>query len=828
MEMHPRALLERSLIQRRLGAALRSAAAVQGNGGTVEIAAQEEVRAAAQALLDRQLAAGDTTAELQATATSLCNALCMLAGFYDLAERADVAQHAIDEAVEVASRYGDWAQRTLVQLDVASTALARGEFSRTLALLLAVRDDMPDALDPQAQINPHLRLGARLGEAYNWLGDTARAAAELSRTRKLLARVWAASGNDENGVLALLRGNDTLVLRFHTMVVLLDSRRFRPASRVLDTVEPDFAELGPASAAGLRLYRARIAAGLGDITGALAILDAIRPVFDSHPDLVQKRGVIRTRRAHVLLDANRGQEALADAAEGARLASAPGLEERSWDAHWQHARALSAAVPVRDPLPAYDEAIASLDRLRRASLGYRLDNLYLKTRQPMVDEAVLAAAARGDALRCLRYADAVKSRFLAGALAAGPPPPPNPARVVRLDALSAEIDEQRAPGVPDEGPRRRGGGGRAGGGGRLGLGRGARAAPAFDVAAILAGLGARGQAALQLYLAGTRVVAVLLHENQLWLDQLEVSSATFAALNAYAANLRLTTPSKLDYDPARRGIDLASLLPPRLLSRAMTARTLLVSPHGALNILPWAALPHAGRRLFEHLPVAVVPNVAAIPLLAARPRAAPRAGLFGDPLDAALNHAENRADIGPGIADLAALYGPDRLVAPPVTRAAATLDGFRALAAAGTGQGAMLHLACHGTFDYDDPAGSGLKICGRRLTAAEIALRPLGYAEVTMAACSTGVRPNTVAGVQLLGDDIVGLPASLLEAGAGTVLVSTTEAGSGASQAFFNAYHARRLEGADALHAYAGAQRALLSEGRHQLRNWIGFTLYAA
>ena len=358
--------------------------------------------------------------------------------------------------------------------------------------------------------------------------------------------------------------------------------------------------------------------------------------------------------------------------------------------------------------------------------------------------------------------------------------------------------------------------------------RGALSPPAFDVAAILAGLAARGQAALQLYLAGTRVVAVLLHEGQLWLDQLEASPATFATLDVYAANLRLPNPSKPDYDPAKRGLDLGSLLPPRLISRALTARTLLVSPHGALNILPWAALPHAGRRLFEYLPVAVVPNVAAIPLLAARPRAASRMGLFGDPLNATLNRAEELADIGPGIADLAALYGPDRLVAPPVTRAAATLDGFRALAAAGAGQGAMLHLACHGTFDYDDPAGSGLKICGRRLTAAEIALRPLGFAEVTMAACSTGVRPNTVGGVQLLGDDIVGLPASLLEAGAGTVLVSTTEVGSPSSQAFFNAYHARRLEGVNALDAYAGAQRALLSDGRYRLREWIGFTLYAA
>ena len=67
METHSRVLLE-GYAKVRLGAAVRNAAAVQGSGGAVEIAAQEEMRAAAQALLDHQLAAGDTTAELQATA----------------------------------------------------------------------------------------------------------------------------------------------------------------------------------------------------------------------------------------------------------------------------------------------------------------------------------------------------------------------------------------------------------------------------------------------------------------------------------------------------------------------------------------------------------------------------------------------------------------------------------------------------------------------------------------------------------------------------------------------------------------------------------------
>ena len=49
-------------------------------------------------------------------------------------------------------------------------------------------------------------------------------------------------------------------------------------------------------------------------------------------------------------------------------------------------------------------ALEKFEELPQAvSLTAGLDNLYLKSRRPLVDEAVLAAAARGDALRCLRY-----------------------------------------------------------------------------------------------------------------------------------------------------------------------------------------------------------------------------------------------------------------------------------------------------------------------------------------------------------------------------------------------------------------------------------------
>ncbi|KRR22662.1 hypothetical protein CQ14_31155 [Bradyrhizobium lablabi] len=81
-------------------------------------------------------------------------------------------------------------------------------------------------------------------------------------------------------------------------------------------------------------------------------------------------------------------------------------------------------------------------------------------------------------------------------------------------------------------------------------------------------------------------------------------------------------------------------------------------------------------------------------------------------------------------------------------------------------------------------------------------------------------------GVRLLGDDVVGLPAGFLEAGAAAALVSVTEAGDRETATFFNAYHAARLDGCTPLKAFAATQRRMLADERWPIRRWAGFTLY--
>ena len=750
------------------------------------------------------------------------NEFGVLGNLLAAAGRVAEAEAAFDETAMAASRLGTPAHEARVAIDRAIFLQRRGAYAQALALLFATRDHLAArGEDPDAQVSATVNLGTALSELFRWLGDHGRAATEVGHTKRLAVGLARRAADRSDAAASLLFEQDLGQLLFQAAMILLEAGRWRWARSVLEASAPYLASLGPAPAASLDFYRARLALGEHRHTEALVLIDGLCAAFDQLPSLRAKRGALRVLRASTLIAAGRAAEALPDAREGVRLEGAADQRESIWKAHWQEARATRAAAGNAAALHAFDQVIAALDGVRRASLGLRLDSLFLKERLPAVEEAILCAAAHGDAARGLAYADAVKSRFLASALTAGAPPLPSPELLEKLDRLAMQIDTTADAEKRQELVRER-----AAQVERIRLERGPLPAPPGDPALLLELLTARGQAALQLFHASGRVVAVLLQDGRLAIDMLELSPETRAGLRAYAANLMLAVPSSPDFDPQHLGLDAAGLVPPRLLEQALGAKALLVAPHAALNILPWAALPRGGRRLFEHLPIGQLPCIAALSPLAALPASLPRLALLGDPQSPRATREEGRADLGSSVADLAALYGPGRMVALPITRRAASTAGFNDLLAAPGAERCILHLACHGRFDHDDPHGSGLLLADRMLTAAEVALRPLPAREVTLAACSTGVRPEAAGGVRLLGDDVVGLPASFLEAGAAAVLVSVTRAGDREATAFFHAYHAARLVNSTPLEAFAAAQRTMLADDRWKIRRWVGFTLY--
>lgn len=107
----------------------------------------------------------------------------------------------------------------------------------------------------------------------------------------------------------------------------------------------------------------------------------------------------------------------------------------------------------------------------------------------------------------------------------------------------------------------------------------------------------------------------------------------------------------------------------------------------------------------------------------------------------------------------------------------ATQDGFWRVTRDPAAEGALLHVSCHAHMDPLEPMSSGLLLADvAKVDAAEVARGSLPFDEVVLSGCSTGWRPTRVGGVELAGDDTVGLPAAFLEAWVRSVLVSVPPA----------------------------------------------------
>ncbi|GJD52947.1 hypothetical protein OPKNFCMD_5715 [Methylobacterium crusticola] len=817
------------------GAALRRVVAAMTAPLAEQVAARAGLCRAIEAVLDH--ACRSSAPGLRGTVEMAVNEYGTLSDLHASAGDHEAARQAFERGLAIADLYGDPALIARMATDRAMHFRQAGRYATVLAVLFAERDRLQRvAPQPSEPIDPVHKVELAIAETLRWLGDFPRSEAHL---RNLRARLDGTQDGRADPLRTFFQDNRAINLDAQEMYLALDRAEqasgagrahwLDVAQAALDRLHPRYAALAPWAGEAMRVQQCHILRLRGDHQGALTLLDALLPAFDGHEQLAQKRGTARVLRARLLNETGRGREAVDDAAAGIAGETAYGQWETIWKAHWQLARAQQARSRAREALDAFDAAVSALDQLRTASLGFRLDNLALRTARPMLDEAIATAVGHRDGARAARYADAIKSRFLSLSLAAGAIAAPRPEDVDRLDGLGARIDSlvsaygEAAPEATTDIAARAALIERM----RMKAGAsGGAPSASLDMPATLAVLRAAGQAAIQLFLAGNVLTIVLLKDGEATAHARVLPAPVTEALAAFERNVTLPAHEQFarDYDPAERHLSVETFLPEAVLGAVLAARALLVCPHGLLNLLPWPAMPCDERRLFEFLPVGTLPNLACIAPLAARRPGGGRVALLGAPIprSAALALPQTETEL----ADLAALYG-ERLVGAPRVGPEATLAAFRALLGCREAAGAALHIATHGVFLRDDPAGAALVLTDRLLTAAEIALHPLPFTEVTLSACSTGVRPSRIGDVDMLGDDLVGLPASLLEAGAASVLTSITPAAPEASAALFTGYHRRRLGGMLPLEAFATTQRAMLEAGTAPLPGWIGFSLLA-
>ncbi|MFO1534635.1 MAG: CHAT domain-containing protein [Thermoplasmatota archaeon] len=791
----------------------------------------------------RQLASQHPGFDVAPFARDLMNTLFRYADASETLGRADWAEQARQAAAEVAAQVGPEGAWEVASAQ-AWSALRRGRFTEALALLVEAERIAGGTGDATLCA----RAALNLADLYQWLGDGSRCLAAVDRARRLVPAPGPGETLSRSDIANILRTRatdpSTLERGQRTIWAALATRMANTAG-LAHRLQGDrtqaracFLEarggMDGSAAVGLDFQLARLDIEESKPGDALAFLEALRTQAERDDNLRPKVAVFLRLEAEALL----GQD-LEAAAQ--RIQAALAWLERypdpdlAWKAHWLHARVLVAQGRSEESLAAYARAAEAVDTLRIAPLGPRLDSCFLRDKVPMYEEAILLAAALGDAPRCLALMDQVKSRALSSALAAGGTAPEsgevqelsrridaleytsgeNPGQAQAILAHRHRLLAERQEAIEREraaDPRWR----------LLSV------APAMDLPELQATLASVKASALSLFLAGTTIVAVLFDGTSVAVGAQEMTARTSTALAQFVENVQSTWDQR-GYDPATVGLALEDLVPASLAARALAADRLVVSPHGVLHLVPWAGLPHRAGRVLDRVAVSIIPNLCVLPGLAKAGRGRVEGVLLvGDPAYPAALGVAPLAFAKAELEEVGALYADAGLEAGRCVGKRATCAAFRTACDSDRAPGQVLHVACHGDFDPDYPQVAGLLLRDGRMDASEIAAMTLPFQDVVLSACFTGWRAQRVQDIPLHGDDVVGLPGAFLEAGGSAVVVSIPAADDEMARRMMVLYHGNRIEGQEPARALAAAQRTLLREEPELAYTVLGFTAYGA
>jgi CHAT domain-containing protein len=325
----------------------------------------------------------------------------------------------------------------------------------------------------------------------------------------------------------------------------------------------------------------------------------------------------------------------------------------------------------------------------------------------------------------------------------------------------------------------------------------------------------------------------LIKDLKVYVDEIAITSHTYTKIEQYLQNLSRdrTNINKEWFDiSVGLGIKAEHIVPHKILSQALQAKSLVIIPHNIFHVIPWAGLYFNEKRLFEYCPIGILPNLSCIPILNTNFSSISHISLIGAPeyQQPKLNVLEYAAD---EIKNIEEKYRNHRcIVQDSLTGKEATEENFWKIANFQNREKGIFHIVCHGYFDSYEPMNSGLLFAkSAKVSAEEISNSLIKYNEIILSACSTGRRSTKFQNIKLIADDIVGLPGSFLESGAKSILVSIPPAGDNTAYTFMSLYHKNRLEGTSPLFALQKTQLLMINDSyrsRFSIYDWIGFTLY--
>jgi CHAT domain-containing protein len=560
---------------------------------------------------------------------------------------------------------------------------------------------------------------------------------------------------------------------------------------------------------------------------ALEMLDDLLPHMQQGA-LRRKLGQVLLVRGRLLHEAGRPAEALPWLRQAAEEAERFPDLHLAWNCAARESAVLLALGDEDGALAACERAAGVIGWLRRAPLGHRLDSLYLADKLPVLQTGVLLAARLGRAETTHALLEQLKSRQLAATVGVPRGDEASAGSLAgRIAALSQRLAQAEVEGATAEAmaalvaerdalleqqriaePRWR-----------------ALTEPLpVDLQRVLQALAPADAAALSLYLDDDGSLAALV----LWRGQAQVFVQTLApeTLSTLKTLREQTLAGGPETTAGGEWPALESLLPAPAFALLDAARRWCVVPHRELHLLPWPLLLRAGAPLLTRHTVSLMPSLGLIGLPAADPLAlAAPGGVQAVGVSAAGWQAIDAAAECDAVTSLYAANGVP--AGPPLVEDAASRDALRGLLSAPQAAGSLLHVACHGEMDPQEPMASSLKLADGRFDATEVAQLRCGFDEVVLSACSVGRRGLAAGGLASHGDELLGLVGAFLEAGARRVLVSLTPVRDVAALELMKLFHAERAAGRPAAEALRAAQATLLEEGIFSQDDWGGFVLFA-
>lgn len=250
------------------------------------------------------------------------------------------------------------------------------------------------------------------------------------------------------------------------------------------------------------------------------------------------------------------------------------------------------------------------------------------------------------------------------------------------------------------------------------------------------------------------------------------------------------------------------------IERHITAKNLIIVPHGILHYLPFSALSDGHGYLIDTYALRVLPSASVLNYLQGRKHDSRRSILIvGNP-----DLGNPRLDLKFAGIEAAAIAG-EMPGARLLLREKATKTAVETM----MGGFSILHFATHGIFNPDKPLGSALLLAGDGeqdgfLTVSELYNLRLHADLVTLSACETALAK--VAN----GDDLIGFTRALLYAGSSSIVSSLWNVDDQATGDLMLEFYRNLRKSGNKMESLIAAQRTIKKLYHHPYY-WAAFQL---